>query len=231
MTLMMDSPANTRKEKKTLKRKMPAAPTAPETVTALVSPVKQGSTIEVTDPTEAEQLAEVTTDTSVDKVTEPVADVVVEEVAESTDADADIESPVTKAHTGGLPMVVFKPAAKDMSDTELPYAPKMSTASVFAFDDDEEDQSGVPAPALRTKPLTKAELKELDAAIDLAADLREAAEKAAKEKEAKDAAKAEAKRNARIEKRGSRRMLGMILVIVGCFVLAFGAAVPFIPWL
>ena len=220
MTMTIDAPAS-RKEKVMLERRM-AATAEPETTSVPVLPaVEQEPTVVVNEKTDLEQSVEPVADTTAEAITEPSLP------ADDDDDDADV-FPETKPRTGGLPMVEFKPVQKDMASEPVPYAPPMSASSFFD-DDDDDDELGVDQSAIRTRPMTDEELeafdRELDAKNALLKTAREAEEKARKEQQAK----AEAKRTARIEKRGSRRTLGIIMMLAGAVGILCGAAVPFIP--
>lgn len=235
MTTLLDAPVTTRRERAMLERKM-AATTEPETTTATDLPmVEQASTVVVTDGTDLEQSKELVTDTSAEaaadpsmpeSVVEPEPVVSVEAVTVPEPDDDDV-FPMDKPRTRSLPMLGFKPVRKDMSDDdEVPYAAPMSTAPYFADDDDE---SGIENRSAFSKVMTDAEqeafLLELDTKEAIAKPIREAEEKARKAKAEKD----EAKRLARIEKRGSRRMLGNIMMAAGTFATIYGVVVTFVP--
>ena len=226
MTTLLDAP--TRKEKVMLERKLAAVSAEPETTPATELPVVEVSTgvvIDSRDSADLEQSPELVADTTVEPVTE---------LPEPDDADDDV-FPVSKPRTGGLPMVAFKPLGKDMTDDDdtVPYVAPVSTNPFFA-DDDEDDEWGVQSQPTVRKPRTEEEQAaweaEFDAKAAAAAVIKAAEDKARKEKEAKEKREAEAKRDASIEKRGSRRALGIFLLAFGAAAVSYGAlVVPFWP--
>lgn len=236
MTTLLEAPASIRKERKMLKRTLAAA-AEPET-TPVLDPSVTGEQVSpdvVMDSTDLEQPVEHAVEPYVDGVTDHEDD----DIAETSmpDADDDDVFPVTKARTGGVPMVPFEPSQRFMSDDEVPCAPPMTSNRFFA-DDDEDEWRNLGVEVDLSVPIKRESLAELEDRLAdevekraALAPIREAEEKARKEKEAKDRAEAEAKAAKDEAKRRSRRILGNFMMAAGAAGVLYGIVVPYVPWM